>query len=359
MFGNVAACRHTLGDHHDRWMAALCGTCLGVRDVAGQAARALVVTDAVALAVLAAEVAGAPVATRAAGRCPARRFETATVLAADAVPVKVAVAATLLAGTAKLADVAVDRDAPGGRLTSAVAGRWSKRLGPVAAAAAATANVDHAVVRTALVAAADAERRSSPVLDDWTEPTATATGALFRAAAVGREDELAAIGAEVGRATLLADAVGDVDRDRRAGIPNPILAGACTADEAVDRVAAAADTVALRVHHLTGDGLAAALWGPAWRTGLRRATGRRRLGACGCRAQHDPASPAPEAPPGGSTWDPVDGGSKKSRRRKRGGSPTGAADSTWCTACDCCGDVACCCACDSLCDCCDCCDCGV
>ncbi|HEX7133865.1 MAG TPA: hypothetical protein VF228_14915, partial [Iamia sp.] len=142
MFGNVAACRHTLGTHHRAWMAALCGTCLAVRDGSGQLSRALVTTDAVAASVLAHEVGGVEAGHRRAGPCPARGMLPATVWTGPAAAVGAAV--SLLAAGIALDDKAADGDLP--RPLRRPAGRWAARIVGDGVALAEPAGIDAAAV---------------------------------------------------------------------------------------------------------------------------------------------------------------------------------------------------------------------
>lgn len=335
-------------------MSALCGTCLGVRDQASQLSRALVVTDAAALAVLAASLAPDETATRHAGPCPGRGMRTASVLAPHTHAVRAGVAATLLSASIKMADYVRDGDAPGGRAGGVLAAAAHRRTLPRAERAAARAGVDAALVHAAVAASSATERRASAVLCDWTEPAAVATAELFRAAAPGFATDMVAIGREVGAATLLADAAGDLDDDRERGRPNPILAGACSRDDAVTAMNASAGLVARRVRALTGDGLATALWGPAWTTGLRRSAGL--APRCRTTLSYTPEwGPGPEPPASGRAGDAHDAGApaddlgERARRRLAWCNDT-------CLCCDCPCD--CCvgsgwCGCDG-----GCCDCG-
>ena len=126
MFGNVSACRHTLGDQREEWRAAMCGSCLALRDGSGQLARAFLNTDAIAAAVLAGDAGGVEVDTRRAGPCPARAFRTATVW--DGPAARVGAAVSLLAAGVTLGDAATDRDVPLAGLTARPARSWARRL---------------------------------------------------------------------------------------------------------------------------------------------------------------------------------------------------------------------------------------
>lgn len=339
MFGNVAACRHTLGAHHRGWMAALCGTCLAVRDGSGQLSRALVTTDAVAAAVLAHEVGGVEAGRRTAGPCPARGMLPASVWTGPAAAVGAAV--SLLAAGIALDDKVADDDLPGGRLLRHPARRWAARIVGDGVALADPAGLDPRPILAARDRSRAVERARPSDLAAWCAPVEDAFAAAF--APVG----LDGVGAAVGRVTLLADAVADRDDDARTGAANPIVAGACTRAEAIARVDADLATVAATVAAAAGPGsLSAALWGPAWRSGVESAMGVHRHRATCAHAAAEPAerrsgvralagavalgvgvAPAMAGP-----------GPDGRRRRKR----------DWCDeGCDCCCCTICCCdACD-------------
>lgn len=263
---------------------------------------------------------------------------------------KSALAATLLAGSVKLDDLVLDGDVPAGRIGRRCVGTAGQRTRPRAKTAAGVAGVDASLIFDAVSASTSAEQRSSRVLADWLEPPARATAELFRAASPAVGTELATIGARVGTATLLADAVGDLDRDRERGRPNPILAGACSKDEAIDRVDQDARLVARRVRELTGEGLAAALWGPAWMAGLHRSAGRSMT--CKASASYTPEwGPEPRHDVGAGHSRPTSGGLWDRTKRRVGNLCDRFHCCECCDCCDCCCD--CCCTCDS-CECCGC-----
>lgn len=353
MFGNVAACRHTLGAHHRDWMAALCGTCLAVRDGSGQLSRALVTTDAVAAAVLAHEVGGVVAGRRTAGPCPARGMLPASVWTGPAAAVGAAV--SLLAAGIALDDKVADGDLPGGRLLRRPAGRWAARIVGDGVALAGPAGLDPAPIVAALDRSRAVERTRPVDLAAWCAPVEDAYAAAF--APVGMEG----VGAAVGRVTLLADAVADRTADARRGAPNPILAGACTTGAAVARVDADLRFVAEAVAAARPGSLSAALWGPAWRAGVERSMGV--APACTIHPEHRsggvlagaaalgvvglamaPASqfgPGASPPPGWGAGQPPPGWPGgpvpppgQGRRRKR----------DWCDdGCECCCCACCCC----------------
>ena len=82
MLGLTRPCStHLSADAHARWHAHLCGTCLALRETAGQPARAVTNTDAVLLSVLVEAQQPGPAATRAAGPCALRGMRGAEVIA--------------------------------------------------------------------------------------------------------------------------------------------------------------------------------------------------------------------------------------------------------------------------------------
>lgn len=367
---------------------ALCGVCLAVRDRGGQAARALVSTDAVAGAVLVAELsaardssvgpdvrprAGEPAtregaralplleATRTAGPCPARGMRRATVwdgpAAADGAGV------SLLTAAIRLRDDAEDGDLPLSRATSRPARAWADRLERAATPTLRDAGIDVARVRAAAAASRRVEQRRSVALADWVSPVASSYAAVFDVVGVGD------LGACIGRATLLADAVGDLHDDRLTGRPNPVLSGACTVAEAAAVVDEDVSRVGREVRQLLPGSLAALLWGTAWRRGIDTLVGRvvtrPRHGHVCATADPDPEPTWPSATP--STDELTDGPLSQPAT-----TPIGPADGAprrdgWCRrcvdrcdVCSSCGDCCSCCGdcCSGDCCSCDCCDCG-
>jgi hypothetical protein len=246
-------------------MAALCGTCLAVRDGSGQLSRALVTTDAVAAAVLAHEVGGVRADTRRAGPCPGRGLLPATVWTGPAAAVGAAV--SLLAAGIALDDKVADGDLPGGRLLRRPAGRWAARIVGDGVALTDRAGLDPAPILAARDRSRAVEQARPTDLDAWCVPVEDAFAAAF--APVGLEG----VGAAVGRVTLLADAVADRSDDERRGAPNPIVAGACSTEAALALVDRDLRFVATTVAAAAPGSLSAALWGPAWRSGVERSMG--------------------------------------------------------------------------------------
>ena len=328
MFGNVRACRHTLPPGlHAEWMAALCGTCLDVRDDAGQLARAVTNTDAVAAGALARAVEDGSADTTRAGPCPGRAMRTADVHRSSP-GAGFGAAVSLLAAETALADDLDDGDVPGGRPGRAVARRMVTRLSTDATRLAAGAGIDVDAFRRATARAREAEVDRSSDLTAWTEPVEDAYRIVF--APTG----LPETGARIGRATLLADAVADLGDDERDGRANPILTGAVTLDDAADDVRRTAASVAADVEGVAPGSLAAALWGPCWTEGLDRSMAPT-LGHTRCRSCAAPVAIGML----------LAFGRRSSRDRERRHRQQHS-ESCWCC-CDCCD----CCFCLSCCDC--------
>ena len=228
-------CRHHLGpDLHARWQAHLCGLCLTLRDVAGQAERVLTGYDALLLSVLVEAQAGS-VATTKAAPCPLRGFTTATVVRSDTGAARLAAAGALLSGGAGLADKVGDEDLPraarpGGR-------RLATRLARRGGVLAERLGLDPAPVLGAPERAARAEAASAPTLDTLLAPTGEAVSALFAHTAVvaGRPQNAAALadaGDAFGRLVHLLDAVEDHAQDADDAKFNPLAATATPAADA-------------------------------------------------------------------------------------------------------------------------------
>lgn len=100
MFGIVRPCRHRLsGGLFGEWTAHLCGLCLALRDLHGQAARLVTNYDGLLVSVL--TDAQRPLAQqrRIAGPCALRGMRLAEVVDATAAAVATAVAAAVAAVT--------------------------------------------------------------------------------------------------------------------------------------------------------------------------------------------------------------------------------------------------------------------
>lgn len=370
MFGTVSACRHTLGAHRSEWMAAMCGSCLAIRDAAGQAARATLNTDAIAAAVLARTVGAADGGSRRAGPCPARGFRGAEVW--TGAPAAIGAAVSLLAAGIALDDRAADGDLPLAPLTRRPARRVALRLSGAGERVGSDVGIDVAAVSAALARSRAVEARRSTSLDEWCAPVEDAYGAVF--AACGLDE----VGAAIGRVTLLADAVADLSDDEVADAPNPILSGACTTDEAVALVRADVAAVGASVAAVAPGSLAATLWGRGWRTGVEKAlapvVGRASCSHGSCRTHGAVAGVAaatvlmagPFGDGSGYSGAPMPFGEPFQQRESKQRWWEGCCDGCDCCncSCDCCcsggdGCASGCCDCGDCCDCdcCCCCDC--
>jgi hypothetical protein len=227
MRGVVRPCREHLGPElFTRWQAHLCGLCLTLRDVAGQAQRALTGYDVLLLSVLVEAQAGA-VETTTAARCPLRGFSRATVVASTTDAARLAAAGALLTGGAGLADKVDDGDLP--RPTRRAAGHIAVRLARGGVGLAGAVGLDPRPVLGASKAAAAAEVSTTSDLDALLAPTGEAVGALFAHTAVvagrpGNAAALAACGRAFGRLVHLLDAVEDLHEDQTSGAFNPLVA---------------------------------------------------------------------------------------------------------------------------------------
>lgn len=243
MRGVVRPCRHHLGpDLHARWQAHLCGLCLTLRDVAGQAERVLTGYDVLLLSVLVEAQAGS-VPTTQAGPCALRGGATATVVRSDTGAARLAAAGALLSAGAGLADKLADGDLP--RATRPLSRRLAGRLARRGSLLADRLGLDPVPVLAAPERAAQAEAAPAPALDALLAPTGAAVAALFAHTAVvaGRPENgpaLAAAGDAFGRLVHLLDAVEDHGADGAQDRFNPLAATATSAADAralADRLA--------------------------------------------------------------------------------------------------------------------------
>ena len=239
MFGLLHACSNVLdAELLARWRAHLCGLCLTLRDDHGQPARALTNTDAVALAVLVDAQQRETVRTRIAGPCPLRAMRTAPVIVGSSGSMRLAATASVTLAAARAQDHAAERrhDLVAGGLSSRAEEMAMSRLTPVLrrraqkdremarriGARRSLLELDGQGAREAAVRAGDA-------LLDITAPSATAAGRIFAASAdvAGRPEhvaDLTIVGEAFGSLAHLLDAVEDLERDRRNGAFNPVLA---------------------------------------------------------------------------------------------------------------------------------------
>ncbi|MGA6203392.1 DUF5685 family protein [Nocardia testacea] len=239
-------CRHgaaKYGVDPQLWQAHMCGLCLGLRDGHGQLARSATNTDAVVLALLTEAQAAAPAARRTAGPCPLRGMRTARVPVGTSAPVQLAATASLLLGSAKVADHIDDGDARPRlhRPMRRVATGWSAG----AHARAAAIGLDITPLVAAIEAQAGAERRFAAgagpsgvaALDELTRASRRCAAAFFAHTAVLADrpdnvDALRSAGDEFGRIAHLADALTDYHADAAADRFNPLAATGTTGDEA-------------------------------------------------------------------------------------------------------------------------------
>lgn len=246
MFGMLRPCRHgaaKYGVDPQLWQAHMCGLCLGLRDGHGQLARSATNTDAVVLALLTEAQAAAPAARRTAGPCPLRGMRTARVPVGTAAPVQLAATASLLLGSAKVADHIDDGDTRPRlhRPMRRIATGWSAG----AHARSAAIGLDIAPLVAAIEAQASAERRvaagagpsGAAALDELTHASRRCAAEFFAHTAVlaDRPENVAALrtaGDEFGRIAHLADALTDYDADAAVDRFNPLAATGTTRAEA-------------------------------------------------------------------------------------------------------------------------------
>lgn len=234
MHGILRPCRKHLGPElHQRWRSHLCGTCLTLRDVAGQAERCLTGYDVLLLSVLVEAQAG-PQPMREAGRCPLRGMQTATVVDSSSSGTRLAAAAAMLSGSAGLADKVADDDLP--RAADRPARRIGERLKRRGTTLAQQLGLDAGPTLAAPARAAALER-SGARLDELLDPSGDAVASLFAQTTVsaGCPDNapaLRAAGDAFGRLVHLLDAVEDWAADAEAGRFNPLRATGTHCDEA-------------------------------------------------------------------------------------------------------------------------------
>ena len=276
MRGVVRPCRHHLGpDLHARWQAHLCGLCLTLRDVAGQAERVLTGYDVLLLSVLVEAQAGA-VPTTKAGPCALRGGTTATVVRSDTGAARLAAAGALLSAGAGLADKVCDGDVP--RAAQPLSRRVAARLARRGSVVADRLGLDPTPVLAAAERAARTESAHAPTLEALLAPTGEAVAALFAHTAVvaGRPENgpaLAAAGDAFGRLVHLLDAVEDHASDGEQGKFNPLAATGTSAADAralADRLAAQVLT-ALDEADLPDRALVDVLLGKELRAAVQRA----------------------------------------------------------------------------------------
>ena len=231
VFGIVRPCRHRLtAGLFGEWIAHLCGLCLALRDLHGQASRLVTNYDGLLVSVL--TEAQRPVAQqrRLAGPCPLRGMRRADVVDGSAAGEQLAAAVSLILAAGKIGDHVADRDGMFARpLVAAPARLVASRWEAAGAATAAATGFDAAVLADALARQAALERTAGASLLALTEPTETTVAAVFAHTAVltGKPHNaapLAEAGRFFGRIAHLLDAAGDLAADQAAGAYNPLAA---------------------------------------------------------------------------------------------------------------------------------------
>ena len=201
VFGIIRPCRNRLGDElRASWTAHLCGLCLTLRDRHGQSARLVTNYDAVVISALVEAQTAAGGRRRAAGPCPLRGMQRASVVEGDGA--QLAAAVSLLLASAKIADHVEDGDLVGAMRVRA-ARRVADRFADAGRADAASLALDADLLLDAVAGQGSAELRPTSILD-VTAPTEAATAAAFAHTAVvagrpGNADALAEAGRLFGR----------------------------------------------------------------------------------------------------------------------------------------------------------------
>lgn len=239
MFGVVRPCRHVLrGRLFDDWLAHLCGLCLTLRREHGQAARVVTNYDGLIVSVLVEAQAPETSPRRSAGPCALRGMRGAQVVRAQADGARLAAATSLLLAAGKTRDHVADGDGPyARRLVAAAASRMADRWDEAGERTGAAVGFDPSVLRDAVARQPELERAAGLGLLELTEPTETATAAVFAHTAViaGREanaEALSEAGRFFGRLAHLIDAVEDIAEDAASGAFNPLLATGTSPAEA-------------------------------------------------------------------------------------------------------------------------------
>jgi hypothetical protein len=353
MFGIVRPCRHRLSEGlFGEWMAHLCGLCLALRDLHGQAARLVTNYDGLLVSVL--TDAQRPLAQqrRIAGPCALRGMRRAEVVDTTAAGEQLAAAVSLLLAAGKIGDHVADRDGIFARpLVAAPARLMASRWEAAGAATAAVAGFDATVLADALGRQGTLEKTAGLALLELTEPTETAVAAVFEYTAVlaGRPHNappLAEAGRFFGRIAHLLDAAQDLAADLADGAYNPLAATGTSWDQTREHCEAAMIGLRLAVADLDLErrDLVDALLVSEVTRSIRRTFARLPQGtAARARRAGGWLAVCPVAAASGAA---MAGPSARVRRRGCCGD---------CDCCDCC-DADCCSGCD--CDCCSGCDCG-
>ncbi|RBM15884.1 DUF5685 family protein [Streptomyces sp. PT12] len=232
MFGIIRPCQHRLpGGLRQEWMAHLCGLCLALRGIEGQAARMATNYDGLLISVLLeAQTERTEGARRTAGPCPLRGMRRADVARGQGPTLAAAV--SLVLASAKIRDHVADGD---GLLARRAAATAARRVARGWDAAGARGGADVGFDTAVLVDAVDRQQGieslagpGTPLLT-VTEPTETATAAAIAHTArlaerPGNVAPLAEVGRLFGRVAHLLDAVEDQAEDRANGAWNPLTA---------------------------------------------------------------------------------------------------------------------------------------
>jgi hypothetical protein len=257
VFGIVRPCRHRLsGTLFSDWMAHLCGLCLTLRELHGQAARLVTNYDAVLISVLVEAQRPSLVSHRSAGPCPFRKLQCAEVVDATAPGARLAAAASLILAAGKIRDHINDRDGAYARLlVAASSGLVAKRMQAGGERTGKAVGFDTTVLTSAINRQTEIERSTGLDLVEVTEPTETAVSATFAHTAVlaGQPYNyrpLAEIGRQFGRIAHLLDAVEDLPADRLKGSYNPLLSTATSVPRACEICAQALDTLRISISNL-------------------------------------------------------------------------------------------------------------
>ena len=186
VFGIVRPCRHRLsGTLFSDWMAHLCGLCLTLRELHGQAARLVTNYDAVLISVLVEAQRPSLVSHRSAGPCPFRKLQCAEVVDATAPGARLAAAASLILAAGKIRDHINDRDGAYARLlVAASSGLVAKRMQAGGERTGKAVGFDTTVLTSAINRQTEIERSTGLDLVEVTEPTETAVSATFAHTAV-------------------------------------------------------------------------------------------------------------------------------------------------------------------------------
>ncbi|MQY23541.1 DUF5685 family protein [Nocardia macrotermitis] len=270
VFGLLRPCAHSAAKYgigEGEFFAQMCGLCLGLRDGHSQVARAATNTDAIVLTVLTEAQRPEAAVREAAGACPLRGMRRASVAGASTPGVRLAATASLLLAAAKIRDHVDDGEAGvlRARPMARVAAGWFARaregardigldIEPLIAAIDAQPGIERAVAAAQVDSDAGrsggrgrigrgtriggagepaATTRGLDTLAELTYATQLCTAELFAHTAIlagcpENADALRDAGWYFGRIAHLADAIEDLEQDRRNGKFNPLAATGTT-----------------------------------------------------------------------------------------------------------------------------------